>query len=74
MLKRVFDWQINRLFWPEDYLPDAEDMSLPTHVQRILRARLRTVYYYNTSQPNLAIHATQPVDLPVKHAFEHCSG
>lgn len=69
MLKRAFDWQINRLFWPEDYLPGADDISLPAHVQRLLRARLRSVYYYNASQPNLAIHATQPVEDMVQRSL-----
>lgn len=61
MLKKVFDWQINRLFWPEDFMPSAHSASLPSYVRAILSARLKTVYYYNTRRPNLEIHVAPPV-------------
>jgi hypothetical protein len=62
MLKKVFDWQINRLFWPENFLPGADEASFPDYVRQLLRARLKTVYYYNTAHPTLEIHVTQPVE------------
>lgn len=62
MLKKVFDWQISRLFWPEDFAADADASRLPAHVRALLSTRLKTVYYYNTAAPTMAIHVTQPVE------------
>jgi hypothetical protein len=62
LLKKVFDWQINRLFWPEDFLPAPGAAVFPDYMRKILHARLKTVYYYHTSHPTLKIHVTQPVE------------
>jgi hypothetical protein len=63
MLKKVFDWQISRLFWPEDFTtPQGAEPLLPAHVLALLRTRLKTVYYYNTTLPTIAIHVTQQVE------------
>jgi hypothetical protein len=62
MLKKVFDWQINRLFWPEDFLPGPGAAAFPDYVRKILHSRLQTVYYYHTAHPTLAIRVTQPVE------------
>lgn len=61
MLKKVFDWQINRLFWPETFMPDPGDVTLPDHIWKILANRLHTVYYYDTAWPTVEIRATQSV-------------
>ena len=71
MLKKVFDLHINRLFWPQDYTPDSRseqatengesvDPPLPDYARRMLRTRLKSVYYYNTSAPTIEICADQP--------------
>ena len=62
MLKKVFDWQINRLFWPEDFLPSPGAAAFPDYVRKILRSRLKTVYYYNTAHPTLGIRVTPSVE------------
>ncbi|CAN5510459.1 hypothetical protein BH10CHL1_BH10CHL1_49100 [soil metagenome] len=46
MLKQVFDYQVNRLFWPIDLKPDATENLLPTYVAKMLKTSLQTVYYY----------------------------
>ena len=71
MLKRVFDFHINRLFWPQDFTPkrpqaretesgETAERSLPDYARRILRTRLKSVYYYNTSAPTVEICADRP--------------
>lgn len=57
MLQKVFDFQINRLFWPASWSPDEELPLLPSHMLKIMKSRLKTVYYYNTETPNTEIHA-----------------
>ena len=71
MLKKVFDLHINRLFWPQDFTPnrpaeretesgERTQSSLPDYARRILRTRLKSVYYYNTSAPTVEICADRP--------------
>jgi hypothetical protein len=46
LLQQVFDWQINRLFWPYHLLPTAGEPPLPEYAYCMLRTRLKSVYYY----------------------------
>lgn len=51
MLKSVFDYQINRLFWPRDLTPalfQAEDPAskLPAYLWKMLKTSLKSVYLY----------------------------
>ncbi|MGQ4809239.1 hypothetical protein NKDENANG_02654 [Candidatus Entotheonellaceae bacterium PAL068K] len=61
MLKKVFDWQINRLLWPEGFMPSPGAAAFPDYMRKILRTRLKTVYYYNTAQPTIEIRVTPAV-------------
>jgi hypothetical protein len=70
MLKKVFDWQISRLFWPESLHVKANELPLPLHVRRLLATRLKTVYYYNTATPTIAIGATTAVEELVQSSFQ----
>jgi hypothetical protein len=58
MLKKVFDWQINHLFWPEAFMPGPRAAALPDYVRKLLAARLKTVYYYNTACPTLELRVS----------------
>ena len=62
MLKKVFDWQISRLFWPYSLTASPNTDQLPLHVWRLLRTRLQTVYYYQSPTPTHAIRGTQIVE------------
>ena len=57
MLRKIFDLQINRLFWPQDFA--AEDAHcaepLPAYARRILERRLKSVYYYRSPAPTVEI-------------------
>lgn len=61
MLKKIFDFQINRLFLPQDFKPGSEESPLPAYARKMLGTRLKTVYYYNTPLPNVEILASQQV-------------
>jgi hypothetical protein len=52
MLQRVFDYQINRLFWPRSVTPTADDPTLPPYLWKMLRTRLKSVYYYGALAPD----------------------
>ena len=78
MLKKVFDLHVNRLFWPQDFLPqrrqerdtENEDHPLPDYARRIFKTRLKSVYYYNTSAPTVEISAAQPAMDIVQFSIE----
>lgn len=61
MLKKVFDFQINRLFLPHGFKPGSDESLLPAYARKMLGTRLKTVYYYNTPTPNVEIRASQQV-------------
>ena len=78
MLKKVFDLHINRLFWPQDFMPQGRQEGepenavhqLPDYARRILKTRLKSVYYYNTSAPTVEINAAQPAVDIVQYSIE----
>jgi len=62
MLGKVFDFQINRLFWPQNFMSidkPLEDL-LPAYARRILESRLKSVYYYNSPVPTVEISGAHP--------------
>ena len=61
MLKKVFDFQINRLFLPHNFKLDFDEPLLPAYARKMLSTRLKAVYYYNTPVPNVEIRASQQV-------------
>jgi hypothetical protein len=69
MLRKVFDLQINRLFWPENLATDEDQSTFPIYVRKLLKARLKTVYYYNTATPNVEIRVTQPAEDTVQKSI-----
>jgi len=69
MLRRVFDFQIGRLFWPLDLAPRADEARLPAYLRRMLGTRLKSVYYYNAADTNVEIQVTQPVEDMVQESL-----
>ena len=61
MLKKVFDFQINRLFLPHDFKLGSDESPLPAYARKMLGTRLKAIYYYNTPIPNVEIYASQQV-------------
>ena len=58
MLRKVFDLQISRLFWPEAFQPGGDEPRLPFPRPALLKSRLKAVTYYNAAVPNVEIRAT----------------
>jgi hypothetical protein len=50
MVQRLFDYQINRLFWPQSLQPKSYEAALPSYVGKMLRTRLKEVYYYDDTK------------------------
>jgi hypothetical protein len=46
LLQRVFDLQINRLFWPRGLHPAADEAPPPAYMQKMLRTHLKQVTLY----------------------------
>jgi hypothetical protein len=52
MLEQVFDYQINRLFWPATLKPIPGEEPLPAYAYKMLLTRLKSVYYYSPQLPS----------------------
>ena len=61
MLKKIHDFQINRLFLPHGFKPGSDESPLPAYARKMLETRLKAVYYYNTPTPNVEIRGSQSV-------------
>ncbi len=48
MLRRVFDYQINRVFWPRSLKPGCNETPLPTYAWKMLQTHLKAVYLYDS--------------------------
>ncbi len=72
MLGKVFDFQINRLFWPQNFMPGDKPLEdlLPAYARRILESRLKSVYYYNSPAPTVEIIGAQPAVKIVRESIE----
>lgn len=49
MLRAVFDFQINRLFWPQNFWPTPAEEPLPDYAYKMLQTRLKMVYFYSAA-------------------------
>lgn len=50
MLQSVFDYQINRLFWPRELWPNGDELQLPDYAFDMLHTRLKAVYLYGPAE------------------------
>lgn len=66
MIQRVFDYQINRLFWPRSLQPGANEPALPPYVWQMLRTRLKAVYYYSAVESNQSEVAVESIEVRAK--------
>ena len=62
IIKTIFDYNINRLFWPYGLQPEAGEAKLPWYAHKMLRTRLKGVYYYNSPRPNIEIRGAAPAE------------
>lgn len=62
MIKKVFDFQINRLFWPQTLAPRSGEERHPRYLRKMLGTRLKSVSYYNALNTDLEILVTQRVE------------
>ena len=74
MIKKVFDFQINRLFWPQNLVPQPGEGRLPGYLRTMLGTRLKSVCYYNTVDPDLEIQVTQVVEDMVRASLARLPG
>ncbi len=96
MIQKVFDFQINRLFWPHNFKARRGNIEqrvrnsarkpgdyairprgrpqdqplLPDYARKLLKARLKSVHYYNTPAPTVEISAAQAAADIVQESIE----
>jgi hypothetical protein len=74
MLRKVFELQIDRVFWPEGFSTPDDDPPLPAYMRRTLMSHLKQVCYYNASEPTVNIHAGGPALELVKASLARLPG
>lgn len=67
-LKSAFDLHINRLFWPESFVPGEGEDKLPEYALKIMRTRLKAVFYYRTIEPNIEIRGNSNAEQVAKQS------
>ncbi len=61
-LKKAFDLQINRLLWPESFVPGGRESRLPDYAFKMMRTYLKSVHYYRSAEPDVEIRARSNVN------------
>jgi len=73
MLQRVFDYQINRLFWPRGLQPQQNEATLPDYAWKMLKTHLKAVYYYGNGDQQagerVEIRVTPTIDALVQESY-----
>lgn len=70
LLQRIFDYQINRLFWPRGLKPGAQEAQLPDYLWKMLRTSLKSVYLYGGDAVAIAEQAGQRLEIRVGSAAQ----
>jgi hypothetical protein len=68
MLQRVFDYQINRLFWPRALQADGIVGALPPYLWKMLRTSVKAVYYYGDAAEMPLAQGDEQVELRIRPA------
>lgn len=68
MVQQVFDYQINRLFWPRGLQPGPEEPALPSYIWQMLRTRLKAVYYYSAEQQVYTVPQDMAIEIHLSAA------
>lgn len=71
MVQRLFDYQINRCFWPRSLQPQEHEALLPAYVGKMLRTRLKTVYYYDDTNEMQLVPAGDQVTVRIAPAVSN---
>jgi hypothetical protein len=77
MLRRAFDYQINRLFWPRALQPGVQETQLPAYAWKMLKTRVKAVYLYGESgqaevgqrDDQVEIRAAAPIEEVVQESL-----
>ena len=74
MLEAVFRLQVNRLFWPSTFMPGTVDKPLSHYAYRLLRGRLKSVWYYDCEAGNLEVRASGAAADVIRESLERLPG
>ena len=70
LVRRLFEYEINRLLWPRHLTASADEVRLPNYMARMLRTRLKGVYLYGSDSPTIEIRAAEPALLLTRETRE----
>ena len=74
MLEAAFRLQVNRLFWPSSFMPGTVDRPLSHYAYRLLRGRLKSVWYYDCEEGHLEVRASGSAADVIRESLERLPG
>lgn len=74
MLEAVFRHQVNRVFWPASFMPGEVDRPLSHYACKLLRGRLKSVWYYDCEDGNLEVRASGSAADVIRESVERLPG
>ena len=70
MLEAAYRLQVNRLFWPASFMPAEVDKPLSHYACKLLRGRLKSVWYYGSEDGNLEVRASGAAAEVIRESLE----
>lgn len=70
MLEAAFRLQVNRLFWPASFIPEMAYRPLSHYAYKLLRGRLKSVWYYGCEDGNLEVRASGAAADVIRESLE----
>lgn len=74
MLDAAFRLQVNRLFWPSSFMAGTVDRPLSHYAYRLLRGRLKSVWYYDCEDGHLEVRASGSAADVIRESLERLPG
>lgn len=62
ILRTIFDYQINRVFWPEELTIGFEESATFEHLDDLLKSQIKSIHLYNCASPSLMLHTDSVAD------------
>lgn len=70
MLEAVFRHQVNRVYWPVSFMPGDVHQPLSHYAYKLLRGRLKSVWYYGCEVGNLEVRASGAAADVIRESLE----
>tara|TARA_B100000029_G_scaffold482413_1_gene532387 strand:+ start:31547 stop:32350 length:804 start_codon:yes stop_codon:yes gene_type:complete len=74
MLEAIYRQQINRIIWPSSFLLENVETQMPFYANDLLHSRLKSVWYYDSSQADIEICGSEVVMDVIRESLDVLPG